>query len=105
VTFYKYFNAVEDYHARTHARTHAHTHTHTIVLRLFWILSGTTQESQYKKGKTRKVKPIWIYWSKRKWVAVASAGQYANLHLTPDRLPAQHPTTVFTGRMPFLPPN
>jgi len=22
---------------------------------------------------TRKVKPIWIYWSKRRWVAVASA--------------------------------
>jgi len=21
--------------------------------------------SQYQKGKTRKVKPIWIYWSKR----------------------------------------
>ena len=32
---------------------------------------------------TRKVKPIWIYWSKRQWVAVASAGPYANLH--PDR--------------------
>jgi len=32
---------------------------------------------------TRKVKPIWIYWSKRQWVAVASAGPYANLHLAP----------------------
>jgi len=28
-------------------------------------LSGTTQVSRYQKGKTRKVKPIWIYWSKR----------------------------------------
>ena len=28
-------------------------------------LSGTTQVSQYQKGKTRKVKPISIYWSKR----------------------------------------
>jgi len=37
---------------------------------------------------------------------VASAGPYASLHLTPDRKPRQHPTTqVFTGRMPFLPPN
>ena len=41
-------------------------------------------------GGTRKVKPIWIllaifYWSKRQWVAVASAGPYASLHLTPDR--------------------
>jgi len=30
-----------------------------------WILSRSTQVSQHQKGKTRKVKPIWIYWSKR----------------------------------------
>jgi len=30
-----------------------------------WILSGTTRLSRYQKGKTRKVKPIWIYWNKR----------------------------------------
>jgi len=40
------------------------THT-TVVLRLFWILSGTTRVSRYQKAKIRKVKPIWIYWSKR----------------------------------------
>jgi len=28
-------------------------------------LSGTIRVSQYQKGITRKVKPIWIYWSKR----------------------------------------
>jgi len=28
-------------------------------------------------------------------VAVASAGQYASLHLAPDRKPRQHPTTQF----------
>jgi len=28
-------------------------------------LSGTTRVSQYQKDQTRKVKPIWIYWSKR----------------------------------------
>jgi len=39
--------------------------TTTIVVQLFWILSGTTQMSCYQKGKTRKVKPFWIYWSKR----------------------------------------
>ena len=27
-------------------------------------LSGTTRVSRYQKAKTRKVKPIWIYWSK-----------------------------------------
>jgi len=37
-----------------------------------------------RKVKTRKVKPIWIYWSKGQWVAVASAGLYASLHLIPD---------------------
>jgi len=26
-----------------------------------WILSGTIRVSRYQKGKTRKVKPIWIY--------------------------------------------
>jgi len=25
-----------------------------------------------------KAKPIWIHWSKRQWVAVASSGPYAN---------------------------
>ena len=50
--------------------------------------------------------PVWIYWSKRQWVSVASAGPYANLHLAWDRQPRQHPTTqFFTGRMPFLLPN
>jgi len=30
-----------------------------------WILSGTTRVSQHQKDKTRKVKPVSIYWSKR----------------------------------------
>jgi len=30
-------------------------------------------------------------------VAVASAGPYASLHLTPDRQPHQHPTTQLLG--------
>jgi len=37
-------------------------------------------------------------------VAVALAGPYASLHLSPDRQTAPH-HSVFTGRMPFLPPN
>jgi len=35
-------------------------------------MSGTTQVSQHQKGKTRKVKPIWIYWSKRYWLTKRS---------------------------------
>ena len=39
-------------------------------------------------------------------MAVASAGLYASLHLTPARSPCQYPTTqFFTGRMPYLSPN
>ena len=30
-----------------------------------WILSRTTRTSRYQKGKYRKVKQIWFYWSKR----------------------------------------
>jgi len=39
-------------------------HTHTTVLRPSWILSGTTLLSRHQTAKTRKVKPISIYWSK-----------------------------------------
>ena len=35
------------------------------------------------------------YWSKRQWVAVASAGLYASLHLPPDWQPRKHPITQF----------
>ena len=48
-----------------HTHTHTRMHIHTTVLQPSWILSGATQVSQYQKDKTRKVKPIWIYWSKR----------------------------------------
>jgi len=42
----------------------------------------------------RKVKQSGLYWSKRQWVAVESAGPYASLHLAQDRQPCQHPTTL-----------
>jgi len=37
-----------------------------------------------RKVKPGTVKPIWIYWSKRHWEAVTSAGLCASLHLIPD---------------------
>ena len=64
------------------------THTHT---RLTAFFSGTTHVSRYQKGKNQSG----FYWSKRQWVAVASAGPYASLHLAPDRQPHQHPITLF----------
>jgi len=46
--------------------THTHTHTHTHKQPWpSWNLSRTAQVSRQQKGKTRKVKRIWIYWSKR----------------------------------------
>ena len=44
-------------------------------------LSRTTQVSRYQKGKNQSG----FYWRKRQWVAVASAGPYASLHLAPDK--------------------
>ena len=55
----------------------AYTHTHPFN----GPFSGTTRVSRYQKGKTN----LDFLWSKRQWVAVASAGPYASLHLTPDR--------------------
>ena len=40
-----------------------------------WTLSGTTRVSRYQKGKIRKVKPIWIYWSKQEIVSGSSISQ------------------------------
>jgi len=46
-----------------------------------------------------------LYWSKRQWVTVASAGPHASLHLAPRQITMPAPQhSVFTGRMPFLPP-
>jgi len=65
----------------------ANTHTRTFNS----PFSGTTQVSWYQKGKNQSG----FYWSKRQWLAVASAGQYKSLHLAPDRQPHQHPITLF----------
>jgi len=41
--------------------THKHTQTHT---QSSWILSTITRVSRHQNSKTRKVKLIWIYWSR-----------------------------------------
>jgi len=66
----------------------AHTHTHTH--RLTALFLGLP-----RWAGTRKVNQTGFYWSKRQWVAVASAGPYASLHPAPDRQPRQHLTTQF----------
>ena len=44
---------------------------------------------------SRKAKPIWVYWSKRQWLAVAAAGPYANLHLAQTHNHASTPSLSF----------
>ena len=63
------------------------THTHPFN----GPLSGTTRVSRYQKGKNQSG----FYWSKRQWVAVASARPYASLHLAPDRYHASTPPLIF----------
>ena len=79
--------------ASKHWRQTSYIHTHTHPFN--GPMSGTTQVSQYQKSG--------FYWSKRQWVAVASAGPYASLHLAPDRQPRQHLTTQFFYRPDALP--
>ena len=55
-------------------------------------------------ASTRKVNQSGFYWSKRQWVAVASAGSVCTL-LQTDNHASTPPLKFFTGRMPFLPPN
>ena len=56
---------------------HTHTHNHTRLTAPFpGNLGGPVPERQNQSG---------FYWSKRQWVAVASAGPYTSLHLAPDR--------------------
>jgi len=62
---------------------HTHTHTQSFYCS-FGVCPGLPGWDGTRKVKPGRVKPIWIYWSKRWWVAVASAGLYASLHLIPD---------------------
>jgi len=83
-------------HARTHARTHAHTHT-----RLTALFQGLP-----RCAGTRKVKLIWILLEQE--TASGSGISRAICKSTPrsrqTTMPAPH-HSVFTDRMPFLPPN
>ena len=64
-----------------HNSTNTHTHT-----RLTALFLGIPRKEKNQSG---------FSWSKRQWVAVASAGPYASLHLAPDRQPHQHPPLCF----------
>jgi len=85
--------------------TYSHTHTQPFFCSS-GICPGLPGWAGTRKVKPGRLKPIWIYWSKRWWVAVASAGLYMqSLHLIPDNHANIPPLSFFTGRMLFLPPN
>ena len=72
--------------------THTHTHTHLTAL-----CPGLPEWAG-----TRKVKPIWIL---LKQETVSGSGiSWAVCKSAPCSMPAPH-HSVFTGQMPFLPPN
>jgi len=72
-----------------------YTHTHTLLTALFPGLPGW--------AGTRKLKPIWILLKQEtvsgSWAVCKSAPRCRQI-----TTPAPH-HSVFTGRMPFLPPN
>ena len=74
-----------------------HTHTHPFN----GPFSRTTRVGRYQKGKTNL-----DFTEARDSSGGGISWAYASLHLAPDRIttPAPH-HSVFTGRMPFLPPN
>jgi len=45
--------------------SYVQSNIHTTILLLFWNMSRTTWVSRHQKGKPGRLKPIWIYWSKR----------------------------------------
>jgi len=82
----------------THTHTHARTHTHTPLMALCPGLPGS--------AGTRKVKPMWIL-LKQETMSGGGISLAICKYASRSRqitTPAPH-HSVFTGRMPFLPPN
>jgi len=69
-----------------------------------WTVSGTTWVSRYQKGKTRKVNQSGFtgarnsewQWHQLGHMQICTSPQTDNTSILP---------LIFTGRMPFLPPN
>ena len=83
-----------------HTNTHTHTHTHTHT-RLTALCPGLP-----RWARTTKVKPIWIL-LKQETVSGSGISRAICKSAPCSReitMPAPH-HSVFTGRMPFLPPN
>jgi len=72
--------------------THTYPHIHFMAL---LALSGIIQVSRYQNQSG-------FCWSKRQWVAVASSGPYANLHITQTDNHASTPPLSFFYRLDAL---
>jgi len=87
--------------ARSMHTLHTHTHTHTHTQRLTALFSRTTQVSGYQKGKTNldftEARDSEWQWHQ---LGICKSAPRSRQITTP----ATH-HSVFTGRMPFLPPN
>ena len=93
-----YFNVSKLKRTESSAQQITSTHTHP----LNGPLSGTTQVSQYQKGKTNldftEARDSGWQWHQLGHMQVCTTLQTNNHTSTP-------PFSFFTGRMPFLPPN
>jgi len=76
--------------------THTH-HTHTTILRPSWILSGTTQEDKTNLDLLEQLETVS---GSGVSCAICKSSPWSR-HIT---MPASR-HSVFTGRLPFLPPN
>ena len=77
---------------------HTHTHTHPFN----GPLSGTTWVSRYQKGKTNL--DFTEAWD-REWQWHQLGHMQVCTSLQTDNHASTPPLKIFTGRMPFLPPN
>jgi len=84
--------------------------SHTTINRIHYYYICLTAFFQWQPGKLAPERKTILHFNEARndGVVVASAGPYANhLYLTPNRsitMPVPH-RSVFTGQMPFLPPN
>jgi len=89
----------------TYLRNHTSKHTHTTILRLSWILSGTTRVSRHQKGKTNLdlleqeiVSGIgirWATWKSAAWPRhITTPASHHSFFYRLDALPAAQPTAL-----------
>jgi len=90
--------AFEQWHSNAESKHTGHTHTHPFN----GPFSGTTQVSRYQRGKANldftEARDSEWQWHPLGHMQVCTSLQ------TDNHAPAPH-HSVFTGRMPFLPPN